>query len=570
MVMFLFSERRRHTNSSKVTGVQTCTLPILNREESHGENKKTSLNDVISSIFLPIVGAMCASGMIKGLVALLVALGALQSGSTTYLVLEAAGSSIFYFLPIFLGYTAAKRFGGNPFTGMIIGAAMVYPSMINLASAESVMTLFTGSMIEVGVAGNFMGIPLVAMDYSSSVFPILIAAFAAANLEKAINKRTPKVLKSFFAPFITILVMVPLTFIVIGPIITILSNLLATGISGFYGFSPLIASVVFAVLWQIMIMFGLHGMIFPIIFMNLGMYGYDFLFPATFAACFTQVAACVALSLRSNDEERKSVCISSAISAIFGITEPAIYGVTLPNKKAFIATEIGCALGGLIVGIFGVKLYVMGGMGAVGIINYISPEGSYSGVLIMLLAVLVAMVATFVVTYLWVGKEKNNKQETTTMSIESEEKNVVYSPLKGAVKPLSEGKDESFASGMMGEGVIVTPEEGVVRAPFSGKLTTIFPTGHAMGLCSNEGMEVLIHVGIDTVNLGGKHFTQVKKSGDDVKKGDVIVKFDLEKLKKEGYVVETPVIITNASTYSKVSPSGAKVVDYGDLLISGQ
>ena len=535
----------------------------VTKEQPAGENQKSSFVDVISGIFLPIIGSMCACGMIKGLAALLVALGAVQDASTTYTVLNAAGDSVFYFLPVFLGFTAAKRFGGNPFTGMVIGAAMVYPSIVGLASAEPIRSLFQGSMFETSVVGTFAGIPLVGMNYSSSVFPILITTFVGVKLERAINKRTPKVLKSFLAPFITILVMVPATLLIIGPIISILSNVLATGISSFYEFSPVVATVLFAVLWQIMIMFGLHGMIFPIIFMNLAMYGYDFLFPATFVACFTQAAACIAMSLRTHDEEKKSVCISSAVSAIFGITEPAIYGVTLPNKKAFIASEIGCALGGLVVGIASAKMYVLGGMGIVGFINYISPEGSYSGVMTMALATVVAVGVCFILTYLWTGKDEDKKVEEKN----TEEKNVVYSPLKGEVKTLREGSDQTFASGMMGEGIIVVPEEGVVRAPFSGVLTTIFPTGHAMGLCSNDGVEVLIHVGLDTVNLGGKYFTPMKQSGDEVKKGEVIVKFDLEKIKAEGYVIETPIIVTNSANYSHITPSQLTKVNYGEKLM---
>lgn len=548
--------------------VQVGSIEV-NKEQPVGENKKSSFVDVISGIFLPIIGAMCACGMIKGLAALLVATSLVQDTSTTYTVIQAAGDSIFYFLPVFLGFTAAKRFGGNPFTGMVIGAAMVYPSIVGLASAEPISSLFAGSMFETSIIGTFAGIPLVGMNYSSSVFPILITTFVGVKLENAINKHTPKVLKSFFAPFITILVMVPATLIIIGPIISILSNVLATGISSFYGFSPIIASVLFAVLWQIMIMFGLHGMIFPIIFMNLAMYGYDFLFPATFVACFTQVAACVAMSLRTKDEEKKSVYISSAVSAVFGITEPAIYGVTLPNKKAFIASEIGCALGGLVVGFASAKMYVLGGMGIVGFINYISPEGSYSGVMTMALATVVAVVACFIITYLWTKKDQDQDQKVEEKQEvnHAEERNTVYSPLKGKVKPLSAGSDQTFASGMMGKGIIVVPEEGVVRAPFTGVLTTIFPTGHAMGLCSNDGLEVLIHVGLDTVNLSGKYFTPMKKSGDEVKKGEVIVKFDLEKIKAEGYIIETPIIVTNSADYSHITPSQLAKVNYGEKLI---
>ncbi|BBF41876.1 PTS system, beta-glucoside-specific IIB component [Lachnospiraceae bacterium KM106-2] len=518
--------------------------------------KKGSFVDVISGIFLPVIGTMCACGMIKGLVALLVFFGAFTDKSTTYTILQGIGDSVFYYLPVFLGFTAAKRFGGNPFTGMVMGASMVYPNILALATAKPIMTLFGGTIFKASATATLAGIPVVAMDYNSTVFPVIIAVFFAVKLEKAINKKTPAVLKSFFAPFITLLIMLPLTFIVIGPIVSILSNLVANGLQSFFGFNVIIASMVFGIVWQILIMFGLHGMIFPLIFMNLGMYGYDFIFPGAFAASFTQVAACVALAMLEKNEEKKSISISSAISALFGITEPAIYGVTLPNKKAFIASVISSGIGGLIIGIFNVKMYVMGGMGIVGIINYINPKtGSIEGTPYAVLAAVVSMVICFTITYIW-----NKKQPTKTVTITTE-KNTIYAPIKGQVRPLDQCSDATFASGVMGQGVMIIPEEGVVKAPSNGRIETIFPTGHAVGMTTEDGIELLIHVGLDTVELNGKHFTALKKDGDTVVAGEPIIQFDIRGIKKDGYRTETPVIITNADDYSKVTPVSFDLLD---------
>lgn len=506
--------------------------------------EKTTVVDTISSIFFPVIGLMCASGLIKGLMALCVACGWLSDSSTTYVIINGIGDTVFYYLPAFLGYTTAKRFGGSPFLGLAIGLALVYPNILSLSSAKSISVLFANTPFELNVTATIMGIPTVVVDYSSSVFPVIVSVILSVYVEKVLKKISPSVVKSFLPATITLLVMVPLTLIIIGPIVSVLSSWIATLIANFYEFSPIIASIVIAFAWQLLIMFGLHGMIFPLIFMNLGMYGFDTIFPAAFPCSFTQVASCFALAFLEKNVDKKSISMSAAISAVFGITEPAIYGVTLPNKKAFIATLIGSACGGLVVGFAKIKMYVMGGMGIVGFLNYISPNGDFSQLICVVLAVVVSMVVTVVLTILLNKGSKNEKTDTQTKTC------TVLSPLTGEIHPLTESSDETFAKEIMGKGCFIIPENNCVVAPVSGVVSALFPTSHAIGITADDGLELLIHIGIDTVELDGQFFKALVKQGSKVLCGDSLIEFDSKAIIEAGYKLETAIIVTNSDSYT--------------------
>lgn len=536
-----------------------CQISGLKESGERGKDEKKSFIDTISAIFFPIIGLMCASGLIKGLLSLLVACNVLSDTSTTYIILNGVGDTVFYFLPAFLGYTTAKRFGGSPFLGMAIGLALVYPNILALSSAEPISVLLEGTPFASNVTATILGIPTIVVNYSSSVFPVIISVLVSVQFEKLVTKYTPKVVKSFLPACLTLLIMVPLTLIVIGPIVSILSNLIATGISTFYGFSPILASILLAAIYQILIMFGLHGMLFPIIFMNIGMMGYDIIFPACFVCSFTQIAACLALSIREKDVEKRSIATSAGISAIFGITEPAIYGVTLPNKKAFISSVVASAIGGIIIGIAQVKMYVLGGMGIVGFLNFVSGDGNNTQLMYVVLAVCVAMVAAFILTFVLnkdLGKTTTQPSEqaaetTQTVSAETADK-TVYAPVRGTVNALNTCSDETFAGEMLGKGVVILPTEGAVYAPFDGTIASIFPTKHAIAFVSDAGVEVLVHVGIDTVSLNGKCFNALKSEGTRVKRGDKVLEFDIAGIQKQGYSAEVPVIVTNSDDYADI------------------
>lgn len=367
-------------------------------------NQKFSLIDFVNGVFMPVMGVLCATGIIKGVVTLLGVLKVLDVEGVTYVSLLALGDTVLYFFPVFLGYTAMKRFGGTPFIGMVLGAAMIYPTLISLATGEPIGVLFAGSLIEVKTMGALFGVPFVAMNYSSSVFPVIIGAFLAAQIEKQVKQWMPKVLANFMIPTIVLLIIFPIVLLFIGPAVTILSTVIAQGIAGLQSFNHILAAIVVGVSWQLLIIFGLHGMLFPIIFMNLQMFGFDTIFPALFICSFTQVAACLAVVLTDKNQTRKTTAISAGISAVFGITEPAVYGVSLPSKPVFVSTVISSGIGAAIIGITGVKMYVLGGMGIFGFFNFVSPDG-VSYMTQVALAVVVAMVCSFGLT--WFFEKKN-------------------------------------------------------------------------------------------------------------------------------------------------------------------
>lgn len=539
-------------------------------EEKH--EKKGLFNtfiDVISSIFTPVLGLLAATGMIKGLNVLFVSIGLFTKDSGTYQILQAAGDCFFYFFPIFLGYTAAKKFGLTPFLGMAIGAALVYPALATFTvGKEPLYTLFQGTIFESPIYITFLGIPVILMSYSSSVIPIIISTYFAAKVEKFLKKITPSVVKSFLVPFLTVIIMVPLTYLIIGPIATWIGNLLGAAALGIYNFNPIIAGLFVGGLWQVLVMFGLHWGVIPIAINNISVLGYDPVMVLGMATPFATAAAVLAVVIRSKNKSVRAIGIPAFISSLFGVSEPSLYGVTLPRKRPFVATLVASAIGGAIMGFFGTKNYIIGGMGIFGIPNYINPDnGINSAFMGALLAILVAFMISFILTMTKLGynprddiqdgkekvQEKNGhenlkpKELLETLHIES--------PIKGEILPLSSIKDPAFSGGLLGKGIAVKPSEGKVYAVEDATVETLFPTKHAIGLKLTNGVEILIHIGMDTVNLEGRYFDAKVKQGEHVKKGDLLVEFDLNKLVDEGYSIETPVIITNSNQYLDIISS---------------
>lgn len=507
--------------------------------------------DMISSIFTPVLGVLAATGMIKGLNALFVAFGWLDSTSGTYQILNATGDALFYFLPIFLGYTAIKKFGGNPFVGMAIGAALVYPTLSTLTAGEPLYTVFAGTMFESPIYVTFLGIPVILMSYSSSVIPIIISAFFAAKVEKWLKTVIPDVIKAFVVPMLTLLIVVPLTFIVIGPVATWAGSLLGQATLAIYNVSPLVAGLLLGGFWQVFVIFGLHWGLVPIAFNNLATLGYDTILATIFAASFAQTGAVLAILLKTKNQKLKSLSIPAFISGIFGVTEPAIYGITLPLKKPFIISCIAAAIGGAIAGATNVTGYIIGGLGIFGIPSYINPEGIDFGFYGALISIVVAFIAGLVLTLLFGGINKEQKATTETTSAASEvaatkvQNEEVVSPLNGEVIALSDVKDAAFSSGALGNGVAIEPSEGKLVAPVAGTVSALFPTKHAIGITTHAGADLLIHIGMDTVQLEGKFFTAHVSQGDYVKPGQLLIEFDMEQIKEAGKPLTTPIVVTN-------------------------
>lgn len=541
--------------------------------EDESSDKKTGiLNtfiDTVSGVFAPTLGVLSATGMIKGFLALFVTLKMLDSTSGTYTILYSIADCLFYFFPIFLGYTAAKKFKLNEFTGMAIGAALVYPTIANLTSTgKPLYNVFTGTVIESSVYLTFLGIPVILMSYSSSVIPIVLSAYAGSKIEKVFKKVIPDVVKTFLVPFCTLLVTVPLAFIIIGPLATWAGKLLGAFTLAIYNLSPVIAGLFMGAFWQVFVIFGLHWGFIPIVINNIATLHYDPIIMLTFAASFAQTGVVGAVLLKTKSKKLKSLSIPAFISGIFGVTEPAIYGITLPRKKPFILSCIAASIGGAIAGLMGSKAYMLGGLGIFGIPNAIGPDGMDKGFYGSIIAIIVGFVLGFVLmlfTKLEEDKEVTKESKTENPLVKQE---ILSSPLKGEVKPLSEVKDEAFAKGALGKGIAIEPVEGKVIAPVDGVLTTFFPTGHALGITSTNGAEILIHVGMDTVQLEGKYFTPKAKQGDAVKAGDVLLEFDIKAIKNEGYSVITPVIITNSDQYLDVIETDKKIINYSEDLLT--
>lgn len=555
-----------------VAGITTNNDSDENVKDNSGIFNK--FIDVVAGVFTPIIGALAATGLIKGLTILLSVLGLITTDSATYRVLYAIGDSLLYFFPIFLGYTAASKFKMKPFIGMVIGAALVYPDIIKLASEQPVYTLFSDTIFKSNVLGTFFKVPLIMINYKSSVIPIILATYFASKLEKKLEKVIPSVVKGIIVPTLTLLIIVPITFLAIGPVSTWLSSILSTLSIGIYNLSPILAGLFMGAFWQIFILFGLHWGFIPIMMNNIGSIGYDSAIMLGMSVPFATAGVLLAILLKTKDKKLKNIVAPALASSIFGITEPALYGVTLPRKKPFIITIIANSIAGGILGLFGTKVFMTGATGIFAIPNYINPQtGMDRGFYGYIIAIIAAAVIGFVLTWLYGFKDEleENKQDTNKaddkeINKETEDE-VIFSPVEGEVKPLSEVKDAAFSAGLLGKGLAVYPKVGKVLAPADGVVTTLFPTKHAIGITTDNGAEILIHVGMDTVELDGKHFTAKINQGDRVKRGDLLVEFDINAIEAEGYSLITPVVVTNCSIYKDVIEGNGKLVTNKDELL---
>jgi beta-glucoside PTS system EIICBA component len=552
-----------------VGGFQSQTS--VEDEDGKKQGIFNSFIDMISGVFAPTLGLLTATGMIKGFNALFVALGLYNNTTGVYQILNAVGDALFYFFPIFLGFTAMKKFNGSQFIGMAIGASLVYPALSGLRAGEPLYTLFEGTMFQSPVYITFLGIPVILMSYSSSVIPIIIASFVGAKLEKWFTKVIPDVVKTFLVPFFTLLVIVPLTFIVIGPIATWAGMLLGNASVWAFDLSPVFAGFVVGGLWQLFVMFGLHWGLVPIGINNLSVLGSDSLLAFTSATSLATTGVVLAIFVKTKQQKYKSLSLPAAISALFGVSEPALYGITLPLKKPFIITLITSAVGGAIMGLMNTKIYMMGAGGIFGIPSKISPtEGITTGFWGGIIAMAVNLVLGFTLTYFFgLGNEKkvgisNNDPVNNTNSKKSED---ISSPLRGEVRLLSEIKDVAFSSGALGKGVAIEPSEGKLVSPASGTISAIFPTKHAVGITTDNGAEILIHIGMDTVQLGGEFFSAHIQQGARVEKGQLLIDFDIEKIKKAGYSLTTPIVVTNTDKFVEFIATSKKQINHGDSLL---
>lgn len=572
---------------NQVQDVYEQIVPLLHAEQSQAvqsAEKEKLLDrfvDIISGIFQPILGIMAACGMIKGVNMLFMTLGLYAETSGGYRIINAIGDALFTFLPLFLGYTSAKKFGLKPMVGLVIGGIMCYPGIQSSTlsgSLEPLYTMFEGTMFASPVYIDFFGISVISMDYTSTVIPVIFIVYFASKCEKLFSKIVPDLVKFFFVPMLTLLVALPIGFLLIGPVATFGSKIIAETIISIRNVSPMLAGGLVGLTWQILVIFGLHWGFIPVYINNIVTNGYDNVMMPFFACTFATSAVILVIMMKTKDRKMKELCLPNFISGIFGVTEPGIYGILLPLKKPFIISCIAGGIGGAFYGFCNFRKFSMGGMGIFEFPAMMEPDGSWGNLLVAGSGVLLTMLVAVILMLLFYKEkdcEESNRVIIDTDKDAASMKNetallediAVWSPVKGEVLELQQVEDAAFSAGILGKGCAIVPTEGEIYAPVDGVLTTLFPTKHALGITSDDGVEVLIHIGLNTVQLNGEGFTAHVQQGARVSRGQHLLSFDLADVKSKGYCLQTPVIITNTKDYLEILSTMQKEVVPDDVLL---
>lgn len=538
-------------------------------ETFESKNPVSIVFEYISGTFSPLIPALAGSGMIKAILAVLTMLGWLSTESSTYAVLEAASNGLFYFFPIFIGVSAARFLKVNPFVGGVIGAGLMDPS-------------FT-ALLDAGQGLNFMGIPLIISDYASTVFPMLVAIAFFAPLERFLKKYIPDTIQLFAVPMFGILIMVPLTALAFGPFSQYISELIASGLMTLLDFSSILTGIVFAAAWPFLVVLGVHWGITPIQLDNLARGG-DPLNAMAAGATFAQMGIAFGVFLRyRKNKDLRSLSLAGTFSGVLaGVTEPILYGLVLRYRRLIPIMIVSGAIGGGMAGFFGAEMYSYA-------FNSVLTIPAYGPIPQYVLSIGTSFVLGTILTYFFgLGEEPETEAATATNSNSNENltenaaedkandktelvkgtKMLIQSPLEGELIPLGDVEDEVFASGAMGQGAAIIPTEGKVVAPFDGTVTTVFSTKHAIGLTNENGIELLIHIGMDTVELDGEHFESHIENNQEVKQGDLLITFDIDAIKEAGYPIVTPLIITNTNDFKQVVSEKSRHVEPNDNIVT--
>lgn len=527
------------------------------------QNMFSEILDVISGIMSPVIPAIIGAAMIKVLLTVLPMIGILSDTSQTYQLLSVVGDGAFYFMPVLIAMSAAKKFGANPYYAVSIALILLHPNFS--AMLEGIK--------EGGETLKFFNvIPVSYAFYAYSVIPIIMSVWILPHIEKFVDKITPTITKNFLKPMLVMLIIGPIVMVAIGPLGSILGNILSSAVYFIHDKLGFIAVGLVAAIFPFIVMTGMHHAFTPIKLGVLASTGFEgFICIAEFASNMAQGAAALAVSVKSKNKDVKQSAGSSAFSALVaGITEPALYGTTLRFKKPMMGACIGAGIGGLVGGFFQMKCYGVATPALVTIPQYIE-QGNPKSIIYVLITAAVTIVGSFVASYLIgfddpVEEDEENEEKLVIKSLNTGVK--VASPLSGEMVELSQVNDATFASEIIGKGTAIIPTKGQIIAPFDGVVDAFFDTGHAIGLKSNEGIEMLIHVGIDTVNLGGKYFNPKKSQGDKIKAGDIILEFDIQGIISEGYEVVTPVIITNSDSYMDIIVENKSIVNEKEYIMT--
>lgn len=514
--------------------------------------------DYMVGIFQPLVPAIAGAGVLKAILTLCTTFGLLTADDTVYKVFYYVADAALYYLPVLVAFTTATKFRCNKLVAVALAAAMIYPNTATLLATEG--------------GATFFGIPLQNIGYTGQVFPAILVVIFMAFLERWCNKWCPKAIRVFFVPLFCFAVAFPVGLLLLGPLGYNIGSLLTTAILALYNTMGWLAVAIVAAVLPFMISLGMHKALVPYAVSSLADPGFDMLYlPASLAHNISEGGACLAVAVKTKDENLRSTAISAGISGLFGITEPALYGVTLQHKKVMGAVVASSFLGGLFIGIMKIKAFAAVGPGIASMPMYIDPENGMNFVWACV-AFAISVVLSFVLTLVLYKDENTAEPESAPApqaapaAAAAPAAGVVCSPLQGTVLPLDQVKDEVFSQKILGDGMAVVPVKGELYAPADGTIESVFESKHAISMVCANGAELLMHIGMDTVKLEGKGFTPQVKNGDAVKKGQLLMKFDLDGIKAAGYDVTTPIVVTNGDAFT-VNPVGEGAVVPGAALM---
>ena len=516
----------------------------------------SQLMDTVTGIFGPIIATLVAGGMTKAIMAICVLFG-LSKTSQEYVIFNFIADAPFYFLPISIAFSSAKKFGANPYLALIVMGALIHPNF--------------AALVTKGDPLSFFGIPVMLVSYSSSVLPAILITWFMAYVQRFAEKIAPEFIKAILVPMLTVLVTAPVGLLLIGPIGTFLGQGLAAIMNVLDSYAPFLVPTAMGAFTPLLVFVGMHNTLLPVATVQLSTQGYETVFgPGMLASNIAQGAASLAVGLKLKDEKAKQLALSASATALCGITEPALYGVTFRRKRVLVSVMVGGGIAGLFAGLTGLVRYAFGSPGLPTLPVFIGENPM--NIVLALSTVAISFVTTFLLTWFF-GMRGEDSAPKLAERVEGQNTDValetvtVASPLDGKVIALSDVADKTFASGVIGRGAAVVPADGTIYAPVDGTVIAVFETKHAIGLMGADGEEVLIHLGIDTVELGGKGFDIKVAQGDEVHVGQVLGTMDLEAVRAAGYDVTTPVIVTNSNEFADVVGAKPGEVSHGGALI---
>ncbi|PAE07565.1 PTS beta-glucoside transporter subunit EIIBCA [Terribacillus saccharophilus] len=539
-----------------------------NKQETKNEKKGivSRVLDTIAGSFFPIIPAIAGAGMLKAVLALLQAFNWVNVDSNTYQVLLFISDAAFYFLPVLLAASAAKKFNVNQYVAMSIGAVLIHPTFISLMNTAKT----DGSSLDL------VGVTIPLVSYASSVIPIILAIWFMSYIEPLAERIIPASLHIVFVPLLTLIIVAPITLIILGPLGNYVGIALGEGINFLNMYVGWLVPLLIGTFTPFLVMAGMHYGIIPIGMNMLATKGIDTVAgPGMLISNIAEGGATLAVALRAKNKNLKQLAASAGATAIVGITEPAMYGISLRFKRPLWATMIGGGAGGLFIGIMGVGRYAQVSPGIFSLPSYIGPDG-FSNLINIVIGICISFIVAFIVSYILGIKEdpiqesaddKTEAKQTEEEIAATADQLTLYAPITGKVIALSDVDDAVFAEGILGQGAAIIPSEGKVLAPADGVVTALFDTNHAIGITTDDGAEILIHVGIDTVKLGGLHYTPRVEKGQTVKQGDLLLEFDIEGIKKEGYDIVTPFIITNSADFGDISSVTEREISAGERIL---